>query len=40
MSKAKGQKQRDWTKPAVKDVPIFFECTYYAAAAGKSSTQA
>jgi coenzyme PQQ precursor peptide PqqA len=40
MSKPQDQKKKAWTKPTFKDVPIFFECTYYAAAAGKNSTHA
>jgi len=25
-------KKKQWTKPAIKEVPIFFECTCYAGA--------
>jgi hypothetical protein len=25
-------KKKQWQKPAIKDVPIFFECTCYAGA--------
>jgi coenzyme PQQ precursor peptide PqqA len=32
MNKAPDSKKKEWTKPTFKDVPIFFECTYYAAA--------
>ncbi len=28
----KDMKKKQWIKPALKDVPIFFECTCYAAA--------
>jgi coenzyme PQQ precursor peptide PqqA len=30
MSKTQEQKKKEWTKPSFRDVPIFFECTYYA----------
>jgi coenzyme PQQ precursor peptide PqqA len=32
MSKTQEQKKKEWTRPAFTDVPIFFECTFYAAA--------
>lgn len=28
----KNTAKKTWTKPSIKDVPIFFECTCYAAA--------
>lgn len=28
----KENKKKQWIKPSVKDVPIFFECTCYAGA--------
>jgi coenzyme PQQ precursor peptide PqqA len=33
MNETQEQKNKDWTKPTFKEVPIFFECTYYAAVA-------
>ena len=28
----KENNKKQWTKPSIKDVPIFFECTCYAGA--------
>lgn len=39
MSKPHEQK-KEWIEPAFIDVPIFFECTYYAAAAERTPSYA